>query len=525
MATVPADETAPAGRVAADRPVPDGPGAADRVARTIRRFGLTGTLLMALGSLGAGALPVPNPLFGLRVLGLPIRNVTVALTITYAGMGMLVVAWLWLGHRLRAHHRDGAGRIGGRAVARTAALWGLPLAVAPPLFSTDVYTYLGQEAISLRGLDPYALGPAQALGVDDPLVRTIPTIWQNTPAPYGPLFLWVGRIMIPFAEDDLLLGVVAHRALALAGLGLIVWALLRLGRRFGADPAVVVWLGVANPMVLFHLVSGVHNEALMLGLMLAGLEIGLGRSWLAGAVLISAAAMVKLPAALALGFLGVALARRWGGPDARPWTRVRHVLAAAGLLGVVAAAVSAGIGWASGLGFGWVDTLGGPNAYRSLLSVTTVAGRLGGGLGVLAGLGTHTDAVLVLTRAIGGLLAGVIVVRFLLAALAGRVDPLAGLGAALGAAVLFAPVVHPWYLLWAVLPLAATTQLPRWRAGMVAASAVAAVLVPPTGADFNFRPYQLPMAILAGLAVLAFAVLLVRMRVRRPAPERVLEPA
>jgi alpha-1,6-mannosyltransferase len=50
---------------------------------------------------------------------------------------------------------------------------------------------------------------------------------------------------------------------------------------------------------------------------------------------------------------------------------------------------------------------------------------------------------------------------------------------------------------------------------VVAASAVAAVLVPPTGADFNFRPYQLPMAILAGLAVLVVAVLLLRLSTQR----------
>ena len=31
-----------------------------------------------------------------------------------------------------------------------------------------------------------------------------------------------------------------------------------------------LWLGVANPLVLFHLVSGAHNEALMIGLMLVG---------------------------------------------------------------------------------------------------------------------------------------------------------------------------------------------------------------------------------------------------------------
>jgi len=63
-------------------------------ARIPRRLGLTGTLLMGIGALGAGALPVPNPLFGLRLISLPARNATAAIAITYAGMGMLVLAWL-----------------------------------------------------------------------------------------------------------------------------------------------------------------------------------------------------------------------------------------------------------------------------------------------------------------------------------------------------------------------------------------------------------------------------------------------
>jgi alpha-1,6-mannosyltransferase len=83
-------------------------------------------------------------------------------------------------------------------------------------------------------------------------------------------------------------------------------------------------------------------------------------------------------------------------------------------------------------------------------------------------------------------------------------------GAGLGAVVLLGPVVHPWYLLWAAVPLAATRGLPRYRRAALAASAVLAVMVPPTGADFNFRAYQLPMAIVAGIVLLGAAVLLVR---------------
>jgi alpha-1,6-mannosyltransferase len=485
------------------------PAAPRDASRIARRLGLTGALLMAIGALGAGALPVPNPLFGLRVLSLPSRNATVSIAVTYAGMAMLVLAWLWIGKMLHARGAVAPAPERG-ALARTAALWALPLAVAPPLFSKDVYSYLAQSAITARGLDPYTLGPAAALGIDDPLVRTIPTIWRDTPAPYGPLFLALGRGITALTGDDVVLGLFAHRALALAGFGLVVWALPRLARRCGLEPGLALWLGAANPLVLFHLVSGIHNEALMIGLMLAGLEIGLrarpegfDHRFLLGAVVISAGAAVKLPAILALGFLGMHRARERG-------ARARDVAGAAALLGAVAVALFAGLGYATGLGFGWTQTLGTANVIRSWMSLSTDLGQLSGHLGVLAGLGDHTDAVLTLTRGLGGIAAALVCAALLLAVLRGRIDPVTGLGAGLGAVVLLGPVVHPWYLLWAAIPLAATRGLPRYRRAALAASAVLAVMVPPTGADFDFRSYQLPMAMLAGIGILLVALLLVR---------------
>ncbi len=80
-------------------------------------------------------------------------------------------------------------------------MWAVPLALAPPLFSRDVYSYLAQSATLARGLDPYVLGPAEALGVDDPLTRSIPTIWRDTPAPYGPLFLMIGRVITALSRQ------------------------------------------------------------------------------------------------------------------------------------------------------------------------------------------------------------------------------------------------------------------------------------------------------------------------------------
>ncbi|MDT7579729.1 MAG: alpha,6-mannosyltransferase, partial [Pseudonocardiales bacterium] len=496
-------------------------------ARIPRRLGLTGTLLMGIGALGAGALPVPNPLFGLRVISLPARNATAAIAITYAGMGMLVLAWLWIGRMLRA--RGAVAPAPARTqLARTGLLWALPLAVAPPMFSKDVYSYLAQSAITARGLDPYSFGPAAALGVDDPLTRTIPTIWRDTPAPYGPLFLMLGRAITALTGSDVIRGLFAHRILALGGVALLIWALPRLARRCHLDAGLVLWLGAANPLVLFHLVSGIHNEGLMIGLMLAGVELGLRALdrgggvahplFLTGAVVVSLGAAVKLPAILALGFLGMAAARERGlraSPHGGP--RVRDVAVAAAVLAAVAAVVFVALGVGSGLGFGWTRTLGTANVIRSWMSLSTDLGQLSGQVGILAGLGDHTDTVLTITRGAGGVAAAAVCVRLLLGVLRGRVDPVTGLGVGLGAVVLLGPVVHPWYLLWAAIPLAATRGMPQHRRVALAASALLAVMLPPTGADFAFRSFQLPLAILAGILILVVALLAVRRELLRAA--------
>jgi alpha-1,6-mannosyltransferase len=501
---------------------PASSGAVPDPARIPRRLGLTGTLLMGIGALGAGALPVPNPLFGLRVISLPARNATAAIAITYAGMGMLVLAWLWIGRMLRAHGAV-APAPDRTQLARTGLLWALPLALAPPMFSKDVYSYLAQSAITARGLDPYSLGPVAALGVDDPLTRTIPTIWRDTPAPYGPLFLMLGRGITELTGSDVVQGVFAHRILALGGVALLIWALPRLARRCDLDAGLVLWLAAANPLVLFHLVSGIHNEGLMIGLMLAGVELALRALdrappggggilrdplFLAGAVVVVLGAAVKLPAILALGFVGMAAARRGGG-------RVRDVVAAGAVLTAVAAGVFVALGVGSGLGFGWTRTLGTANVIRSWMSLSTDLGQLSGQVGIVAGLGDHTDTVLTITRGAGGVAAAALCVRLLLAVLRGRVDPVTGLGVGLGAVVLLGPVVHPWYLLWAAIPLAATRGMPRHRRVALAASALLAVMLPPTGADFAFRSFQLPLAILAGIVILVVALVAVRRELLR----------
>ncbi|MFI2471825.1 polyprenol phosphomannose-dependent alpha 1,6 mannosyltransferase MptB [Nocardia xishanensis] len=482
----------------------------------IRLMGATGTVLMAISALGIGAQPVQqNPTSGVRVLGIFARAHTGSLAMCMIGAVVVVLAWLLLG-------RFAVGGIGGSPIHRltrsqldrTLLLWIIPLSVAPPLFSNDVYSYLAQSEIAARGIDPYQEGPVAGLGIDNVLTNNVPTIWRDTPAPYGPLFLWVGRGIAELTGDNIILGVWVHRVLALAGVALIVWALPRLSVRCGVAGVSALWLGAANPLVLFHLVGGVHNDALMIGLMLAGLEFALraiedthpfdGRAYallIAGAFIIALSSTIKITSIIAMGFVWMALARRWGGG----W---RAVVTAAAMLGAIALGTTLVISSTSGLGFGWIHTLNTASAVRSWMSLPTALGIITGFGGVLLGLGDHTTALLSITRPIAAAAAAFVTVRMLVATGTGRLHPVGALGVALGAIVLLFPVVQPWYLLWAIVPLAAWATRPVFRVPAVAFSAVVSVLQMPRGADLEV--FQIVGAALATVIVGVLFIVITR---------------
>lgn len=511
------------------------------VMRRTRLFGATGTVLMAIGALGAGARPVvQDPTFGVRLLNLPSRIQTVSLTMTTTGAVMMALAWLMLGR-----FALGSRRMSRSQLDRTLLLWALPLLIAPPMYSKDVYSYLAQSEISLQGLDPYEVGPATGLGLGHVFTLSVPSLWRETPAPYGPLFLWIGQSISAVTGENIVWAVLFHRLVVLLGVGLIVWATPRLARRCGVAEVSALWLGPCNPLLFMHLVAGIHNEALMLGLMLAGTEFALrgvdsGKrllprplrwppdraGWvrwypltmlLTGTVLIAMSSQVKLPSLLALGFVAMALACRWGGT-------VKAFFVAGGSLTAIALAVMAVIGWASGLGFGWLFTLGTANVVRSWMSPPTLIALGTGQVGILLGLGDHTTAVLALTRAIGVSIIAVLVSGLLIAVLRGKLHPVGGLGVALGATVLLFPVVQPWYLLWAIIPLAAWATRPGFRGATIAITLVVGIFGPTANGD-RFALFQIVMATLASAVIVALLMGLTWRRLPwRPLPEPGVDP-
>lgn len=488
-----------------------------RAMRRTRLFGATGTVLMGIGALGAGARPVvQDPTFGVRLLNLPSRIQTVSLTMTTTGAVMMALAWLMLGR-----FTLGPRRMSRSQLDHTLLLWMVPLLIAPPMYSKDVYSYLAQSQIARIGLNPYKVGPAPGLGLDHVFTLSVPSLWRETPAPYGPLFLWIGRGISALTGENIVAAVLSHRVVVLIGVGLIVWAVPRLARRCGVAEVSALWLGAANPLLLMHLVAGIHNEALMLGLMLTGTEFALrgidsaGSSahwprrreeWvsvsllIAGVVLITASSQVKLPGLLALGFVAMALAHRWGGT-------VKPFVLASVLMGSISLLVMALIGWASGLGFGWIFTLGTANVVRSWMSPPTLLALGTGQVGILLGLGDHTTAVLSLTRAMGVLIITITVTWLLLAVLRGRLHPVGGLGVALGATVLLFPVVQPWYLLWAIIPLAAWATRPGFRIATIAVTLIVGIFGPTANGD-RFALFQIVDATVASTVIVLLLIAL-----------------
>jgi alpha-1,6-mannosyltransferase len=141
-----------------------------------------------------------------------------------------------------------------------------------------------------------------------------------------------------------------------------------------------------------------------------------------------------------------------------------------------------------------------------------------GQVGILLGLGDHTTAVLSLTRGIGVLIIAVMVGWLLMAVLRGRLHPVGGLGVALGGTVLLFPVVQPWYLLWAIIPLAAWATRPGFRIAVIIVTIVVGVFGPTANGD-RFALFQIVDATVASTIIVALLIAVTYSRLPwRPLP-------
>ncbi|WP_299536297.1 polyprenol phosphomannose-dependent alpha 1,6 mannosyltransferase MptB [uncultured Streptomyces sp.] len=448
-----------------------------------RRLGMAGAVAVAAGGWAAGRLPAHDP-WGLWVARGPAVT-TAATLLAYAGLAVLVAAW-WGYGRTDPSARDVRG---------TLVRWAAPLLVVPPLHSADVYSYVAQGAMVLEGHDVYGEGPSvlDPAGRGGDAAASVGHHWTHTPAPYGPFFLVLARAAAWLTGGAIVPAVLLMRLVAVGSLVLVVWAVARLARDHGVGEGGALWLAALNPLLLVHVVGGIHNDGLMAGLTLAGAVLALRGRWVAGSALIGLAVLVKSPAAVALLFVGVVVGRAAAGSAAR---RV-----AKGLLGpgLVASAVAVGTTLLAGTGFGWLRTQSVAGTIHTALSLSSDVG-LGVGLLLRSAVGADPQAVKSAVGTLGLAVAGVLILVLARRAAVGRTEPVHALGLGLVALVVLSPMVQPWYLLWGTVVVAAT----GWRgtAGrwLAVASAALVFVTHPTGAT-PWYGFVTAGVVAAGLAV------------------------
>lgn len=130
-----------------------------------------------------------------------------------------------------------------------------------------------------NGFDPYAVGPVVNPGI---LLDNVSNVWTTTTTPYGPVHLLLADAIVRLTGENVIAGTMLLRITMLPGLALMMWAVPHLATKLGGNTSIALWLAVLNPLVLIHLIGGVHNEMLMVGLMAAGIALALERKHLFG---------------------------------------------------------------------------------------------------------------------------------------------------------------------------------------------------------------------------------------------------
>ena len=454
-------------------------------------LGCLGAALITMGGLGAGSTKQHDPL--LETLHLSWlrygHGLVLSSVLLWIGVTLMLSAWLWLGRRVLA------GDASEYTMVASAAFWLAPLLLSVPLFSRDTYSYLAQGALLRDGFDPYAVGP-----IDNPnaLLDNVSPIWTITTAPYGPAFIMIAKLITMLVGNHVIAGTMLLRLCMLPGFVLLIWATPRIARHIGANVPIALWICALNPLVIIHLMGGVHNEMLMVGLMAAGIALTLNSRHIAGIALIAVGVAVKATAGIALPFMVWVWMRHLC--ERRGYRPLRAFAAAAGTSVLIFVAVFAVLSGVAGVGLGWLTALAGSVKIINWLSIPTAAANIIHAIGGLF-FSISFYAVLQITRAVG-----IAIVAVALPLLWWRFrhddrQALTGIAWAMLVVVLFAPAALPWYYSWPLAVLAPLAQSRRAVAAIAAFSTWIMVIFKPDGAH---GMYSWPHVLLA-TAVAFFA--------------------
>ena len=345
-------------------------------------------------------------------------------------LGVLYFAVVaWVGLWLRAE------RLGARPVAALIGGGIAFFALAPPLLSLDVFSYISYARLGVEeGLNPYESVPA--LIPDDPAASRVDD-FRFAVSVYGPLFT-LGSY--PLGAGSVGFALWAFKAVAALSVAAIALLTARLARMRGVAAAPAAAFVALNPLVLVHVVGGAHNDGTMVALALLGaVALLAGRPAGAGVGLVCAAA-VKASGALYAPFalLGAHGERR---------RLLAGAVATAALIGAVTLALFGGSA---------AEALGVAGDNQETVSRWSVPGTLARITGI------DVDPI----RAVFAAAYGALVILLLLRTWRGSDWVRMAGWAAFGLLVATSWMV-PWYVVW-LLPLAAVSRDRALQAASIA---------------------------------------------------------
>ena len=175
---------------------------------------------------------------------------------------------------------------------------------SPAMLSSDVYAYITHgRTLALHHVNPSS--QQTVLAKDDPYLAPL---GSYIPSQYGPLWSLFGAGLARVGGEHVGFTVLLFRIAAVLGTLVTTGVLWRIAREIcpgRAGMAVVFFL--CNPLVIFEMGCGGHNDCWMVAPMLAGVLWATRRNLFVSAVFFAVAALVKAPSAILGAFCVLAL--------------------------------------------------------------------------------------------------------------------------------------------------------------------------------------------------------------------------
>lgn len=140
----------------------------------------------------------------------------------------------------------------------------------PPIASGDAFTSLLRiKMFGLTHVNPYLSAPSQFPGD----AWSVGTSWRHIPMPYGPLWIFISAIFVPFIKGSSLAALAAYK-LFMSGAAILAGRLIYkisedLGGKGNAAELGFLW----NPLILLTVFSDAHNDIVMMALLLVAIYL------------------------------------------------------------------------------------------------------------------------------------------------------------------------------------------------------------------------------------------------------------